>query len=253
MPTLDRGGILIAYDVHGAPGRTPLLLSHGYSASSSMWKPNIAALSADRQVVTWDLRGHGHSSSPNDPSAYSQEASVADMAAILDACAMPRAIVGGLSLGGYLSLAFHLAHPERVAALLLFDTGPGYKRDDARRRWNVWAIATAQSFERSGVAALTDSPEVGAGPHDPVGLALAARGILTQNDAQVISSLPSIAVPTLVLVGSDDRPFLGPADYMATKIPGALKTVIEHSGHAPNLDNPSAFNIAVTDFLTISG
>ena len=59
---------------------------------------------------------------------------MADMAAILDACGVPRAVIGGLSLGGYLSLAFRLAHPERVAALVLFDTGPGYKSDDGTRK-----------------------------------------------------------------------------------------------------------------------
>ena len=252
MPTLDRDGLTIAYQVHGVSGLTPLLLTHGYSASSAMWGRNIPVLSTHRQVVTWDLRGHGHSASPSDPLAYSQSASVGDMAAILDACRMPQAAVGGLSLGGYLSLAFHLAYPERVASLLLFDTGPGYKRDDGRRRWNEWAEATAKSFENSGTAALSDSPEVGSGPHDPNGLALAARGILTQTDARVIESLPSVKVPTLVLVGAEDRPFLGPTDYMAAKIPGATKTVIPHSGHAPNIDNPAAFNDAVTAFLTES-
>src|SRR5262245_1654254 len=111
--------------MHGpATGRTPLLLTHGYSASSSMWRPNMAALSATRPVITWDIRGHGQSESPRDPARYSEAASIADMAAILDACGIERAAVGGLSLGGYLSLAFHLAHPQRVAGLLLCDTGP---------------------------------------------------------------------------------------------------------------------------------
>jgi pimeloyl-ACP methyl ester carboxylesterase len=252
MPVLQRDGVTIAYQVHGDVGRTPVLLSHGYAASSAMWGPNLAALSADRPVVTWDLRGHGDSDSPDDLSAYSEAHSVADMAAVLDACGLNRVVVGGLSLGGYLSLAFHVAHPERVAALLLFDTGPGYKRDDARQKWNAFAEATALSFEEKGLAALSDSPEVGGGPHDAVGLARAARGILTQHTSAVIDSLPSVTVPTLVLVGSEDRPFLGAADYMASKIPGATKTVIAHSGHAPNIDNPGAFNESVVAFLNAS-
>ena len=249
MPTVDRDGVTISYQVHGGPGATPLLLTHGYAASTSMWNPNIAALSRHRPVVTWDMRGHGHSASPTDPLAYSENLSVSDMTAILDACDMPVVGVGGLSLGGYLSLAFHLAHRERVAALLLFDTGPGFKREEGRRRWNAFAETTAQSFEHSGMAALPRSPEVGSGPHDPAGLARAARGILAQNDDRVINSLPSIAVPTLVLVGSDDEPFLGPTDYMAAKIPGATKVMIPNAGHAANIDNPSAFNDAVTSFL----
>jgi pimeloyl-ACP methyl ester carboxylesterase len=214
-----------------------------------MWSGNIAALSDNRPVVTWDLRGHGLSDSPSDPGAYSQSASVADMVAVLDACSLDRVALGGLSLGGYLSLAFHLAHRERVAALLLFDTGPGYKKAEARQGWNTMAQSMAQAFERTGLEALSKSPEVGPGPHDPTGLALAARGILTQNDSAVIDSLPSISVPTMVLVGAADRLFLGPADYMAAKIPGANKTVIADSGHAPNIDNVKAFNQAVGVFL----
>jgi pimeloyl-ACP methyl ester carboxylesterase len=250
MPFIDRDGVTISYEVHGGTsGALPLLLSHGYSASSAMWRPNLPALTASRQVVTWDIRGHGDSASPTDPSLYSEAASVADMAAILDRCEIDRAAIGGLSLGGYLSLAFYSAHRERVAALLLFDTGPGYKSDAARVQWNGWAEARAAAFELEGVAALSLSPEVGLGTHDPHGLALAARGLLTQHDAEVISSLPSISVPTLVLVGSDDAPFLAAADYMAAKIAGAVKTVIANAGHASNLDQPLAFNEAVSGFL----
>ncbi len=250
MPLLDRGDTAVHYEITGpSTGRDPLLLSHGYSASSSMWAPNLAALAADRQVITWDLRGHGRSPSPADPACYSEATSVADMAAVLDACGVARAAVGGLSLGGYLSLAFHLAHPERVSSLLLFDTGPGFKDDAARATWNELAESFAVDFDQHGLDALSASPEIGPGPHDPVGLALAARGILTQHDASVITSLPTIAVPTLVLVGERDRPFLAAADYMARKVPGAAKVVLADAGHASNLDQPDAFDRAVTAFL----
>jgi pimeloyl-ACP methyl ester carboxylesterase len=250
MPFIDRDGVTISYEIHGdAAGGTPLLLSHGYSASSAMWSGNLPALSAARQVVTWDIRGHGQSASPSDPSLYSEAASVADMAAVLDRCGIDRAAVGGLSLGGYLSLAFYCALPARVAALLLCDTGPGYKNDAAREQWNGYAEARAVAFEREGVAALSESPEVGTGTHDPRGLALAARGILTQHDAEVINSLSFVRVPTLVLVGANDTPFLAAASYMAAKIPGATRIVIDDAGHASNIDQPGAFNEAVVTFL----
>ena len=250
MTLIDREGVSVFYDTHGSAGSgLPLLLSHGYTASSAMWRPNLPALSAGRQVVTWDIRGHGRTASPTDPALYSQAASLADMAAILDVCGIERAAVGGLSLGGYLSLAFYLAHPERVAALLLFDTGPGYKQDAGRERWNARAEASAAAFEAEGLAALPHSGEVGSGPHDPTGLALAARGILPQNGAEVINSLGSIDVPTLVLVGSEDAAFLAAADYMTAKIPGATKSVIANAGHASNVDQPEAFNDAVIGWL----
>jgi len=73
--------------------------------------------------------------------------------------------------------------------------------------------------------------------------------MLTQADAQVIESLPGIKVPTLVVVGANDRPFLNAADYMAAKIPAATKVVVDGAGHASNIDQPDAFNNAVVDFL----
>jgi pimeloyl-ACP methyl ester carboxylesterase len=247
---LDRDGVTLFYEQHGpATGRTPLLLTHGYSASSTMWRPNIAALSAARPVVTWDIRGHGRSESPPDPARYSEAASIADMAAILDTCGIERAAIGGLSLGGYLSLAFNLAHPERVAGLLLCDTGPGFRQADGRARWNAFAVERAQDLERRGLAALSTSPEVGPGPHDPIGLALAARGILTQHDSRVLDSLASVRVPTLIVVGEHDAPFLAASDYMAAKIPGATKYVLTGAGHAANIDQPVAFDAATTAFL----
>jgi len=247
---LDRDGVAIHCEVHGtATDRVPLLLTHGYTSSSAMWKPNLPALSAIRRVITWDIRGHGRSGSPRDPARYSQTLSIADMAAVLDAFAVARAAIGGLSLGGFLSLAFYDAHPERVAALLLCDTGPGYRQTAGRERWNALAVARAEAFERRGLAALTISPEVGGSPHDPAGLALAARGILVQHDARILESLASIRVPTLVVVGEHDEPFLAAADYMAKKIPGAAKCVIRGAGHAANIDQPVAFDAAVREFL----
>lgn len=250
MPTLDRDGVPIHYRVHGPPtDRAPVLLTHGYSSSTSMWDPNLAALGAHRQLIVWDIRGHGRSGSPPNPELYSEVACVEDMGAVLDACGADRAVVGGLSLGGYLSLAFHLAHPARVTGLLLFDTGPGFKNDGARSQWNRYAESTAAGFEREGLGSLSASPEVGADHHDPVGLALAARGMLTQRDARIIESLPAVAVPTLVLVGANDRAFLAAADYMAAKIPGAVFAILPDAGHAANIDQPDAFDQEVGRFL----
>jgi pimeloyl-ACP methyl ester carboxylesterase len=216
-----------------------------------MWAGQIATLEPHFTVITWDMRGHGQSDYPQDPAQYSEEATVADMAALLDKAGARDAIVGGLSLGGYMSLAFHRAHPERTRALLIIDTGPGYKNDAARDGWNKNAIARAEKFEAEGLPdASRGSAEVRLARHrDATGLARAARGMLTQRDARVIESLPAIKVPSVVIVGADDTPFLAASDYMAAKIPGAKKVVIEHAGHASNIDQPQAFNQALLEFL----
>jgi pimeloyl-ACP methyl ester carboxylesterase len=249
MPMLDRDGVKIHYQVHGS-GPT-LLLTHGYSSTSTMWSGQIDALSKHHKLVLWDMRGHGQSDYPEDPAAYSEALTIADMAALLDEVGATSAIVGGLSLGGYMSLAFYRSHPERVRALLIIDTGPGFKNEDARDAWNKRAHDTGDRFEREGLAVLQSlSRERSSVSHrDASGLARAARGMLTQRDASVMESLPAIKVPALVIVGADDTPFLAASDYMAAKIPGAKKVIIPAAGHAVNIDQPQAFVEAVLPFL----
>jgi pimeloyl-ACP methyl ester carboxylesterase len=249
MPTIDRGGVAIHYESHGSG--PAILLSHGYGATCRMWDGQVAAFAERWRLILWDMRGHGQSGDPADPALYSHALSIADMAAVLDACGETGpVVVAGLSLGGVFSLAFHLAQPERVRALMLFDTGPGFRNPEARRQWNERALRRAGDIEARGIGNPVGGAETRLGRHRSArGLALAARGMLTQPDGSLIDSLPQIAVPTLVLVGSEDKHFLAAADYMAAKVPGAAKVVIPGAGHSANLDQPEAFNRAVAGFL----
>jgi pimeloyl-ACP methyl ester carboxylesterase len=253
MPMLDRDGVKIHYEVAG--DGPALILTHGYSSTGEMWAGQIGPLSKHFKVITWDMRGHGRSDYPDDQGQYSEAATVEDMAALLDAVGARDAVVGGLSLGGYMSLAFHATYPERTRALLIIDTGPGYKNDQAREGWNQNAIRRAERFEADGFGDLSKaSAEVRLARHrDASGLARAARGMLTQSNARVIESLPSIRVPAIVIVGADDTPFLAASDYMAAKIPGAKKAVIEAAGHSANIDQPARFNAALMGFLDEAG
>ena len=244
MPTIYRDGVNIYYEAHGQG--PAVLLSHGYGATSAMWEGQIAALSGTHRLIMWDMRGHGATDSPDDQALYTEDASVDDMAAILDAEGIDEAVIGGLSLGGYMALAFNVKYPERVSALMLFDTGPGYNNPKAREEWNVTAVDRAVQFEEKGLDSLGRGAEVQVSKHRSAdGLAKAARGMLAQFDARVIQSLDSIAVPTLVLVGAKDRPFLAATDYMEAKIPNSKKVVID----AANIHQPEAFNEAVREYL----
>lgn len=248
MANLNRDGVNIYYEDNGSG--PAVLLSHGYSATTRMWAAQVEALKGSYRVITWDMRGHGQSDSPDDPKAYSEQATVDDMAAILKHLGIEKAVIGGLSLGGYMSLAFNVAHPNMVRALMLFDTGPGYKNPVGREGWNETARKRAEIFESKGLDALGSSAEVRIAQHRSAqGLAHAARGMLAQFDSRIIESLPGISVPTLVLVGDNDTPFLGGTDYMANKIPNSTKVVIENAGHASNIDQPEAFNTEVRKFL----
>jgi pimeloyl-ACP methyl ester carboxylesterase len=199
------------------------LLTHGYGQSARMWESNVATLACDRLVVTWDLPGHGESEAPEDATAYTHEVCLATMQSLLDAAGAERAVLAGQSLGGFLSLAFTLAHPDRVAALLLVDTGPGFRDDAARERWNDAAR------ERQ------DGP---------------VHGLLLQHDGAVFDGLGKISAPTLIVVGSEDALFLPAAEVMAQRIPGTRrKLVLEGAGHMANADAPNEFNAAVSEFL----
>ena len=250
MATIERDGVQIFYEVVG--DGPAVLLSHGYGATAQMWQGQRELIAQSHKLIVWDMRGHGQTDSPDDQSCYSEAETVADMAAILDAEGVDDAVIGGLSLGGYMSLAFHVAHPDRTRALMLFDTGPGYNNPKAREGWNTgMAIPRAEALERDGLAALGGSEEVRVSTHRSAeGLARAARGMLAQFDNRIIQSLAGIDKPTLVLVGERDEPFLAGTDYMANKIPNSTKVVVPNAGHAANIDNPDDFNAAVAAFLS---
>jgi pimeloyl-ACP methyl ester carboxylesterase len=246
MARATLNGIAIDYTL-GGNGR-PVILSHGYGATGRMWDGQRRTIGDRYRLITWDMRGHGQTESPENPAQYSTELTVADIRALLTSLGAGRAVVGGLSLGGYMSLAFYLAHPEMVEALIICDSGPGY-----RNAWNQRANERAGNLEARGLEALGGrSREVrdALGHHKSAqGLAHAARGMLAQQDSRVIDGLASIRVPTLIIVGDHDTPFLAPCEYMAKKIPGARLEVISGAGHASNLDQPEAFDRALLGFL----
>jgi pimeloyl-ACP methyl ester carboxylesterase len=254
MDRLDVRGTHIAFRARGPASGGPsaaVLMTHGWAASSHMFGPNADVLATRHRVITWDLRGHGQSDAPSDAGAYSADLAVGDMLALLDHLEVDRAVLAGHSLGGFLSLQFQLAHPERVAGLVLIDTGPGYRNADARAGWNAMADGFADALDERGFAGHSGGPEFDPSVHrnGARGLALAARGTLTQHDASVIESLPSIAVPTLVIVGAKDRPFLNGSQYMAAKVEGAQLVIIDGAGHAPNVSHPEQFDDTVSSFL----
>jgi pimeloyl-ACP methyl ester carboxylesterase len=242
------GGVHVHHEIVGSG--PAVLFTHGFASSSHMFAATVADLSTDHTTITWDIRGHGKSDSPADPAEYSVDVSRSDMAGILDAAGARRAVLVGHSLGGYLSLEFTFANPDRVKGLVLVDTGPGYRKDDARAAWNQMAERYAADLEARGLDGMPPSAELDAGVHRSAeGLALAARGILRQGDGHVLESLPTIAAPTLVVVGENDEPFQAASHYMADKIPDAELLVIDGAGHAPPVTHPNEFNAALRSFL----
>jgi pimeloyl-ACP methyl ester carboxylesterase len=247
--TVDRLGVTIHYETTGhGPA---VLATHGFGSSSHVWRDLAAVLAPTHQLVAWDMRGHGCSDYPDDDAEYTPAASLGDMVAVLEAVGAEHCVLLGHSLGGFLSLEFQRQHPQLVSGLVLVDTGPGYRKDEARDGWNRMAEKFASAYERKGLDALGDSGEVRADVHrDATGLARAARGILTQRDALVLEHLPSIDIPVLVIVGEHDEIYLPGSRYMASKIPGAELAVIPGAGHSPMTSTPDLFGATVQAFLS---
>src|SRR4030095_6126127 len=146
MPYLPRDGVRIYYEDRGQG--LAILCSHGFGASTGMWQGQADALRHAYRLILLDMRGHGESDSPDDQALYSHRHTVEDMRAILDHLRIDQAVIAGHSLGGFMSLAFHVQHPQRVKALILQGCGPGYRNPEARAAWNARAEQRARTLRK---------------------------------------------------------------------------------------------------------
>jgi pimeloyl-ACP methyl ester carboxylesterase len=266
MPRARINGVSLYHEVTGRGA--PLVLVHGFACGVRMWDPQVRALARSRRVIVYDVRGHGVSEAPAEAAAYSQPTSVADLGALLDHLGLRRAAVGGLSMGGNIALNFALAHPDRVSALVVADTGAG---SDEAHDWAATVHDLADRLERDGVEAFADAAlanplfarYAGQGPeaerfiraclmtHPARGLAHTCRQVLTRRPSiyALEARLRALDVPTLLIVGEHDEPCVRVHRFMADTIPGARHVVIAGAGHLTNLEAPAVFNRAVADFL----
>ncbi len=252
MPKVKVNDIELYYESHGEG--YPVVFLHGYVGTTNMWQPQVPVLSQECRFIIYDARGHGESESPPSPDQYSADIVTEDLFQLLKTLGIEKAVVGGLSMGGYCSLRFYLHHPEMVTALILMDTGPGYRNPARREEWNRQNEERASLLETQGIKAFAQGAPTYTSRErllklNPVGLANMARKVVAQHDSRVIENLGEIKVPTLVLLGENDTPFLAGSQYMARAIPGAEYVVIPEAGHSANLDNVEVFNKTVLDFL----
>ena len=134
MPIINVNGIDLNYEVHGEG--YPVVFLHGYVGTVDMWQPQVPVVSREYRFIIYDARGHGESESPPSAGQYSADIVVEDLLQLLEALEIEKSVIGGLSMGGYESLRFYLTHPEKVTALVLMDTGPGYRNPAHREEWN---------------------------------------------------------------------------------------------------------------------
>jgi pimeloyl-ACP methyl ester carboxylesterase len=263
MPELQiaAGTLTLAYqDTASTPDAVVLL--HGFPFTSDLWRPQIEALGGRLRIIAPDFRGFG-ASDPS-PEPYTIAGLADDVAELLDHLGLPRAVVGGLSMGGYVAFELYRRHPGRVAALILADTRPepdGAEARAGRRRMADLARtegsrAVAEQLLPKLLAPRTRArqPEVEAALRAmmesarPEAVEAALMAMARRDDSRPL--LPEIAVPVLVTGGAEDA--LTPAAETrewARLIPNARVRFIEHAGHVPNLEQPESFNELLLEFL----
>jgi pimeloyl-ACP methyl ester carboxylesterase len=209
---------------------TPIVLTTGLGDAGEVWASLFDALRNRSRVLRWDLRGHGRSEWSGDAADYTAELAVGDLKEMMATAGVTAATPGvlvGHSLGGYLSLAVAVRHPELIKALVLVSTGPGFRDEISRQKWNRY------------VESLDLGDDVDA--H--------ARLLGLQSDGAVLEHLRTFQKPALVVVGGEDRAFLGAKDYLVAKNRHASAVIIHGGRHSIHRTRSDEVNGAILDFL----
>lgn len=257
-------GIRLHYvDIGSNTVKPPIVLVHGFPFSLEMWKPQIEFLKSKYRVIAYDIRGHGNSDDGD--GQYTIELFVDDLIALLDHLKIEKAVLCGLSMGGYIALRTVERNPERVSSLVLCDTGPQADTNEVkfRRSANIKLIKTdgVKAFAENFIKALFSSASIKSKPFEVE----AIRRIIEANSeigicgtllalagrTDTTNSLDQIRVPTLIMVGEEDNitpPKL--SELMDSRISGSYFYVVKNAGHLSNLENPDDFNKRLGEFLS---
>lgn len=250
-------GVELAFEEAGQGG-VPVLFVHGYPLDRTLWRKQLEGIRGHRLIAP-DLRGFGDSDLPGDAATLATHAD--DLAALLDALELDRVVVAGLSMGGYVAFEFLRRHRDRVCGLILLDTKASADDATARAARDA-AIAGAKADGAEAVAA-TMADKLFAEATEPVIRERLVRQMAGVPVAAITAALAAmrdrpdstpllgtIDVPTLVVVGSEDR--LTPPEVareMAAAIPGATLIEVEGAGHVAPLERPATVNEALQRFL----
>src|SRR5215213_9109736 len=261
MTSIRIKDINLAYtDVGSGP---PVVLIHGYPFNRSLWNEQTEALGGKHRVVAPDLRGFGESDSSEGTATMNVLAR--DVAELMDRLEIAQAVIGGLSMGGYVALAFCNQFPARVKALVLADTRAQADTEEGKQT----RFQQAEKALSEGMAGIADGmlpklltpdtvskrPELVKRVRDmmlktkPDGAAAALRGMAEREDQT--DFIAGIAVPTLILVGREDAITpVADSEQMQSRIEGSRLVVLENAGHVSNLEQTEQFNDALLGFLS---
>jgi pimeloyl-ACP methyl ester carboxylesterase len=260
MPDVTVNGLKLHYEAAGQ-GDTTLVCLHGISSNSRSWRHQLAGLAERYRVIAWDAPGYGRSDDPPGPFAMSYFAD--QLAGLLAALGLEKAVIVGLSMGGVVAQEFYRRHASKVSALVLADTNTGggarpEQERNARLEARLKAIETLTPAEMARQRApnllspsaspeLVREVEAMISEIHPLGFRYAAIAL---DGADTREVLPNITVPALVLWGDQDTVTpLAEAQTLHAAIPGAQLEIIPGAGHLSNLEQPATFNRLVTAFF----
>ena len=269
MPTLTTDdGVRLAFEDTGSG--IPVVFVHEFAGDLRSWEPQVRHLSRRYRCITWNARGFPPSDVPDDAGAYSQDRARDDVLAVLDALDIERAHVVGLSMGGFATLHFGLAHPARARSLVVAGVGYGAEPDQ-RERFRSEADITARVLRTEGMAAWAGTYSLGPtrvqfqnkdsrgwrefadmlAEHSAAGSAHTQQGVQKERPSvfDLAEGMNELTVPTLIVTGDEDWPCLVPSVFMKRAIPSAGLVVVPNTGHTVNLEEPAAFNAALAEFF----
>lgn len=246
----------------------PALILHGFTGSAESMVCVSDPLREKFRVHRVDLLGHGGSESPDRLEAFGMSQCVAQLRALLDALAIPRALLIGYSMGGRAALSLAVAHPERVSRAVLVGATPGLEEASERAARRTSDEELAEHILSGGLECFVD--EWMANPlfasqarlgeaalararaerlrGSAYGLAQSLRGMGTGAMRPLHDDLPHLSQPVLCVVGEEDKKFSAIAEAMVAALPLGCLKAIPHAGHAAHLEQPEAFAKCVLDF-----
>ncbi len=246
----------------------PLVLLHAFPLSSAMWATQRTGLAGRCRVITPDQRGFGASPLRGDPASLAKPSlttAADDLVRLLDQLELQQVVLGGLSMGGYVAMAFLRRHPERVRGLILANTKASADTEDAaaNRERIAAAVLAAGSSESLleevfpkllGAATMADRPQVVERMREqvaeapPAAVAWAQRAMAARPDS--LETLRAVTVPSLVIAGAEDALMpASEAEAMAEALPKGQLVKIAGVGHLSAVEDPTAFNAEITAYL----
>ncbi len=248
----------------------PVVFVHEFAGDCRSWEPQMRHFSRAYRCVAFNARGYPPSDVPESLDSYSQGRAVADIVSVMSALGLEKAHVVGLSMGGYATLHFAIRHPDRARSAVIAGCGYG-SEPEKQAQFRRDSEASAKRFEELGsakaAAVYADVPTRRAlrekdprgwaefsarlAEHDAHGSANTLRGVQMRRPSvyDLVDDMHKIRVPCLVVNGDQDEPCLLPGLLMRREISGAGLLVLPRSGHAMNLEEPEAFNRALTEFF----